>query len=243
MPAVLQVDPLDRVFRPADGLPAWPLLLPPENISRLVIVDKVDPSALNTDVPADPVDLEAFRREPLPAAEPPFGPDPEVAPAGKENSAQSLVTYSTVLPHDPQQPPGYKDSSNSSDEGNFSANNSDISGSFQGGLWELDDPRRSCSFNSVEQLSAEASEPEDEGRGDGDLFYLGYAGDASEEEEDQTDSELLKMVPAEESRPLLAVDGPCEPPPSSLRAAAACSVAPFYLPQFTSGSHGGEPQP
>lgn len=271
-----QVDPRDHMFRPANGLPAWPLLLPPppENISKLVIVDKVDPSALNADVvqdpvPADPADSEADRPQPLPGAEPPFVLDldalnsfnPGVSEEEEENSAQSLVTYATVLPRDPQQQLllCYKDgsgSSSSSDEGNFSANNSDISGSFPGGLWELDDPRRSCSFNSVEQLS-EASEQEDEGRvrGEKGLFYLGvegYPGEESEEEEeeeeDQTDTELLKKVPGREGRPaeshpLLELENSNESPPSPQAQASAYGFSPFYLPQFRTPTQDGEPQP
>lgn len=265
-----QVDPLDHMFRPAYGLPAWPLLLPPpppENISKLVIVDKVDPSALNVDVvqdpvPADPADSEADRPQPLPDAEPPFVLDLDAlnnfnpGVSEEENSAQSLVTYATVLPRDPrQQLLRYKDgsgSSSSSDEGNFSANNSDISGSFPGGLWELDDPRRSCSFNSVEQLS-EASEQEDEGRvrGEKGLFYLGvegYPGEESEEEEDQTDTKLLKKVPGREGRPaeshpLLELENSNESPPSPQAQASAYGFSPFYLPQFRTGTQDGEPQP
>lgn len=266
-----QVDPLDHMFRPANGLPAWPLLLPPpppENISKLVIVDKVDLPALNVDVvqdavPADPADSEADRPQPLPGAEPPFVLDLDALTSfnpgvseEEENSAQSLVTYATVLPRDPQQQQlHYKDgsgSSSSSDEGNFSANNSDISGSFPGGLWELDDPRRSCSFNSVEQLS-EASEQEDEGRvrGEKGLFYLGvegYPGDESEEEEDQTDTELLKKVPGREERPaeshpLLEVENSTESPPSPQAQASTYNFSPFYLPQFRTRTQDGKPQP
>lgn len=259
------------MFRPADDLPARPLLLLPlENISKLVVMDKIDLSVLNVDVvqdpvPVDPVDSEADCPQPLPASQPPFVLDldalssfkPEQEdPARKENSAQSFVTYSTVLLQDPQQQhqqQHYKDgssgSSSSSDEGNFSANNSDISGSFQGGLWELDDPRRSCSFNSVEQLS-EASEQEDEGRvrGEKDLFYLGvegYPGDESEDEKDETDTELLKSVPGREERPteshpLLAGGDSSEPPlPPPSAQAPAYSLAPFYLPQFRTQSQDG----
>ncbi|XP_075872070.1 leptin receptor [Nelusetta ayraudi] len=263
-----RVDPLDHMFRPAHGLPAWPLLLPPpppENISKLVIVVKVDPSVPNVDVvqdpvPADPADSEADRPQPLPGAEPPFVLDLDALTSfnpgvSEENSAQSLVTYATVLPRNPQQQQQlqllqrYKDgsgSSSSSDEGNFSANNSDISGSFPGGLWELDDPRRSCSFNSVEQLS----EQEDEGgvRGEKGLFYLGVESEEEEEEEDQTDAELLKKVPGREGRPaeshpLLQVENSSESPPAPQAQASAYGFSQFYLPQFTTRTQDGEPQP
>lgn len=178
---------------------------------------------------------------------------PRVQPLeSKDYLTQSSVTYATVLLRDPQQEQRlhYKDGSgsgsSSSDEGNFSANNSDISGSFPGGLWELDDPRRSCSYNSVEELS-ETSEQEDEGevRGEKNLYYLGmeYPGEESEEDEEQTDvetkSELLKNVVlsregcSTESRPLLELGDSTQLPPM-------CGFSPFYLPQFRTAQCDGQ---
>lgn len=198
-------------------------------------------------------------------AEPPLG--------STDSSAQSSVTYATVLLSQPKQNQQsihlhYKDSSgsSSSDEGNFSANNSDISGSFPGGLWELDscrggevdDPRRSCSYNSVEELS-ETSEQEDEGevRGEKDLFYLGMdhpaEDDESEEEqtEEETKIELLKNVvlnredcPAE-SQHLLGLEDLSDT--TEHRLASTCGFSPLYLPQFrtvpcTRQPHESKPQ-
>lgn len=277
-----------------EGLQAWPLLLPSENISTVVIVDKVDLSALNTDLDQTPLvpltpesassssiplvpglESEADQPQPVPSEEqmgaaPPFalnldaltslspGVDlvepPGVQPSEiKEYSAQSSVTYATVVLRNPQQEQQlrYKDGSggsgsSSSDEGNFSANNSDISGSFPGGLWELDDPRRSCSYNSVEELS-ETSEQEDEGevRGEKDLYYLGmeYPGEESEEDEEETEvetkSELLKSVVlsregrSTESSPLLELGDSTQLPPP-------CGFSPFYLPQFRTAQRDGQ---
>lgn len=171
-------------------------------------------------------------------------PPVEQPPGSTDSSAQSSVTYATVLlshPKQDQQPIHlhYKDGSgsSSSDEGNFSANNSDISGSFHGGLWELDDPRRSCSYNSVEELS-ETSEQEDgeEAREEKELYYLGMdyraededsEGD-QEEREEETAAELLKSVVlgredcSVESHPLLGAEDSSEPRGVSL----------LYLPQF-----------
>uniref|UniRef100_H3DL77 Leptin receptor n=1 Tax=Tetraodon nigroviridis TaxID=99883 RepID=H3DL77_TETNG len=136
----------DHMFHPPEGSPAWPLLLPPENISKVVVVVEQAwpeggerlPDRDDSPPPPDLDYLEAGGVE-----------DPLAADAG--SSAQSSVTYATVLLSDPKQQDG--GGCSSSDEGNFSANNSDISGSFPGGLWELDAPRRSCSYNSVEELS------------------------------------------------------------------------------------------
>ena len=167
-------------------------------------------------------------------------------PGSANSSGQSSVTYATVLLSGPKQEQQsihlhYKDGSgssgsSSSDEGNFSANNSDISGSFHGGLWDLDDPRRSCSYNSVEELS-ETSEQgdEEEVREEKDLYYLRMDYPAEDEEseededqrEDETTLELLKSVVLNredcsvESHPLL---GPED--------SSACGVSPLYLPQF-----------
>lgn len=188
-------------------------------------------------------------------------PPADQPPGSTNSSAQSSVTYATVLLSDPKQgqQPGhlhYKDGSgsSSSDEGNFSANNSDISGSFPGGLWELDscrggemdDPRRSCSYNSVEELS-ETSEQEDEEevREGKDLYYLGMdypAEDEGSEEdkeqrEEETKIELLKNVILNredcsvELHPLLGPEDSSKLPSASTR-----GFSPLYLPQFRTAS-------
>nr|AHL37670.1 truncated leptin receptor [Oreochromis niloticus] len=183
-------------------------------------------------------------------------------PGSTENSGQSSVTYTAVLVSNPsqdQQPPihlPYKDGSgnSSSDEGNFSANNSDISGSFPGGLWELescrglemDDPRRSCSYNSVEELSQNSDQEEEhEVRREKDLYYLGMDYPAEDEESEKEDGqsedeeakvELLKSTPLNrghcslELHPLLGQDNPSEP--GILPSPSTCGFAMPYLPQF-----------
>lgn len=169
-------------------------------------------------------------------------------PGSTDSSAQSSVTYATVLLSQPKQNQHlrYKDGSgsSSSDEGNFSANNSDISGSFPGGLWDLDDPRRSCSYNSVEELS-ETSEQEDERgvRGEKDLFYLGMDHPAEDEESEEEQTEeatkigLLKNVVLNredcprESQHLLGHEEPTEH-----HLANHGGFNPLYLPQFRTAS-------
>lgn len=244
------------MFRPPEGFPAWPLLLSSENISKVVIVDKVDLSARNASPDptlsihlhggAAPQVEQAWPEgsEPLPGsdASPPPNLDyseadgvegPPAADAG--SSAQSLVIYSTLLLCDPKQQQQHslqlhdKDGGgcSSSDEGNFSANNSDISGSFPGGFWELDAPRRSCSYVSGEELS-ETSGHGDSGMGEEkDLYYLGM--DSGDDESEQPKAKLVQNVDVNrdgcsvESRPLL------EPTNST------CDVSALYLPQFRPG--------
>ncbi|XP_076583053.1 leptin receptor [Chaetodon auriga] len=279
-----KADTFDHLFRPPDGLPAWPLLLPSENFSKIVIVDKVDLSALTTalvqaplvsltpdqaaassiTLPPEVDQAQLVEREALLGGAPSFAlnldaltsssprldqlqlvdPRADQPPGSTDGSAQSSVTYTTVLLSDPKQHLHYKDGSgsSSSDEGNFSANNSDISGSFPGGLWELDDPRRSCSYNSVEELS-ETSEQEDEeeAREEKDLYYLGmdYPAEDEDSEEDEEQREeatktgLLKNVVLNredccvESHPLLGPEDSSE-----LLTAPTRGCSPLYLPQF-----------
>lgn len=247
-----QANTFDHMFRPPEGFPAWPLLLPSENISKVVIVDKVDLSALSASRnPTAAVsmhllggaDSQVERAWPegselLPGedASPPPNLDYSEADgvrrplaADTASSAQSSVTYTTVLLCDPkqQQQPLYlhdKDGGgcSSSDEGNFSANNSDISGSFPGGLLELDDPRRSCSYMSVEELSETSEHSNREAGEEKDLYYLGldYGADESEEEEPKA---LNREGCSVELRPLL------EPTNST------CNISVLYLPQFRTG--------
>ncbi|KAK2835249.1 hypothetical protein Q5P01_015733 [Channa striata] len=300
-----KAETFDHLFQPVEGLQAWPLLLPPENISKVVIVEKADLSGLTTALIQTPLvslspdpavslppgledqQTQFMGREMLPDGAPSLAlnldaltsshpkiealqPDdsPEDQPPGSTvSSAQSSVTYATVLLSQPKQEQQhiclhYKDGSgsSSSDEGNFSANNSDISGSFPGGLWELDscrggemeDPRRSCSYNSVEELS-ETSEQEDEGdaKEGKDLYYLGMdypaEDEESEEEEEQreeeTKIELLKNVVLDmescsvELHPLLGPGGPTEPLSASTR-----GFSPLYLPQFRTVPCANQPQ-
>ncbi|KAK5869629.1 hypothetical protein PBY51_024331 [Eleginops maclovinus] len=173
---------------------------------------------------------------------------PDQTSGSNDSSTQSSVTYATVLPSGLKQDGS---GSSSSDEGNFSANNSDISESFLGGLWELDNcqvgdidaPRRSCSYNSVDELS-ETSDQEDEGegevRGNKDLFYPRMdfpVGDKKSLEDEQrreeTNIELLNNVVlnredcAVEVHPLL---GPDES--SELQSASTHCFSPTYQPQF-----------
>ncbi|KAM4738748.1 leptin receptor [Anableps anableps] len=170
------------------------------------------------------------------------------------SSVQSSVTYSKVLNTDTNQdhPPlhlHYKEGSRSSysDEGNFSANNSETSESFPCGLWEVDicrgsesdDPRRSCSYNSEKELS-ETSEQEDEADmgQEKPLHYLdiGHLPEDEESEEEEPQTELLKSTHLNredcsiELHPLLNPDESMDP--KKLVQVSTCSFASLYMPQY-----------
>ncbi|XP_016886817.1 leptin receptor isoform X2 [Cynoglossus semilaevis] len=273
-----------HLFQTPEGLPAWPLLLPSENISHVVIVDKPDlctltraislPPESDTELDhsgeftelsglmmgeAPPLDHLNTSTMSLPRIDDLLPDDSRTDqhPDSAENSAQSSVTYSTVMPPDmkEEQHCHYREGSgsSSSDEGNFSANNSDISESIPCGLQELgscqggevDDPRRSCSYNSVEELS-ETSEQEDEGEAgrEKDLYYLKVEYPEEEEEEDEEgereDNEWHREGAAKlkvhknillnrsdccvESQPLLRAEDPGTP--------VETLASLLYLPQF-----------
>uniref|UniRef100_A0A4W5PUX2 Leptin receptor n=1 Tax=Hucho hucho TaxID=62062 RepID=A0A4W5PUX2_9TELE len=212
-----KAETMEQLFRQPDGLPAWPPLLISETISQATIVEKTGPPDKDSIlIPASTpslLDLEVPEEEETPQI--------PVLPRSVESSSQTSMTYAMVLLSDNPCRLYKQDGSlsRSSDEGNFSCNNSDISGSFRRGLWELEnshsragesglDPQRSCSYNYVEEFS-ETSEQEDEalrGAKDGgmeekDLYYLGMGcQEESEEEEEEKRREenkgamLLKEV-------------------------------------------------
>ncbi|KAM4575610.1 leptin receptor [Fundulus diaphanus] len=275
------MDRFEYLFQPPEGLQA--LSLPPEKISKVIVVNK----ALTEALVQTPKSLSL---ESAVALTNPFLPSSDqllecetvlrgaissdsLTTSNKTNnklqavnglveqgsgtsnsSARSSVTYTKVLVTDANQdhPPlhlHYKEGSgcSSSDEGNFSANNSDTSESFPGGLWEQDscrgtesdDARRSCSYNSVKELS-ETSEQEDEVdiRQEKPLYYLeiGHPPDDEESEEEKPKSELLKSVHLNredcpvELHPLLS---PEESMDASMHLqATTCSFASLYMPQY-----------
>ncbi|CAB1332217.1 unnamed protein product, partial [Coregonus sp. 'balchen'] len=220
-----KAETMEQLFRQPEGLPDWPPLFISETISQVTIVEKTGPPAPDKDsilIPASAPSLLDSEVPEVPEEE--ETPQPPELPRSVESSAQSSVTYAMVLLSDDPRRLYKQDGSHSrsSDEGNFSANNSDISGSFPGGLWELEnsysrageldlDPYRSCFYKYVEEFS-ETSEQEDEALGgerDGgmegmeekDLYYLGMGcQEESEEEEEEEEREentgamLLKEV-------------------------------------------------
>ncbi|XP_028300361.1 leptin receptor isoform X2 [Gouania willdenowi] len=250
-----KADTFHHLVRAPEGLPVWPLLLPPEKISKVIIMDQIKTTRRSSVVCLTP---DHATDGPISVSQ--FGPEVvhfealssiamvtekevvlpvQQCQSGAESSAQSSVTYATVQHSDPKhQEEGIhlhdkegsgSSGSSSSDEGNFSAN-SDISGSFPSGLWELYtvDPRRSCSYNSVEELS-ETSEHEN----GNELYYLGMdfpaEDEQSEEDEEQPTGITLKTSSLSregsvESHPLLGPQVSSEP-------------TLLYLPQFRTVPH------
>ncbi|KAL2089708.1 hypothetical protein ACEWY4_014396 [Coilia grayii] len=213
-----KMENIESLFRHPDGLTACPLLLVSEVISEAEIVEKTVPTAFKKEQELGGVCEETtamlLSRDPLSDSATGLisggssGISETPESSGQSSaSGQSSVTYATVLlnnkpcrgRHHKQNP---ENLSNSSDEGNFSANNSDISGSFSGGLWELEqsdlepaeaDHRHSCSYNSVEEEFSEAFEEEDEvlagQRVSSQLYYLGISCQDDDDDDDDDDNE------------------------------------------------------
>lgn len=190
---------MENLFPHPEGLTACPLLLVSERICEMEVFDK--PQALECGKDKNSVNIERTS-----TSSPLLGDSSEPlsleasASATPETSGQSSVMYSAILLSDP---PGLlrkqqESLSSSSDEGNFSANNSDISGSFPGGLWDLENhvcldsgnPRHSSLYNSVEELSETSEYEASESTGGGkDLYYLAVNEKEEEEEDEENDDE------------------------------------------------------
>uniref|UniRef100_A0A096MCV1 Leptin receptor n=1 Tax=Poecilia formosa TaxID=48698 RepID=A0A096MCV1_POEFO len=248
------IDGFEYLFRPPEGLQASPL--PPEKISKVTVVNKTLTKAfVQTPTLLAPPSVVASTNSFLPCLNPRTANAlVEQSSATTNSSAQSSVTYSKVLHTDtnPDHPPlhlHYKEGSRSSysDEGNFSANNSDTSETFPGGLWEVDsyhgtesdDPRRSYSYNSEKELS-EVSEQEDDldvGQKKA-LHYLdiGHPPEDEENEEEESQTELLKSAHliredcSAELYPLLNPDDSTDP--KTLVQVSTCSFSSLYMPQY-----------
>ncbi|CAN9500887.1 unnamed protein product [Ophioblennius macclurei] len=149
-----KVDAFDQLFRPPEGLPAWPLLLPSERISNVIVVDKSQTIALIQNpqlvsLSAEQATAIAISLSPgfdrrvsqLGESEGLLSGDPSSAvtldaltderrpPASPaDTSAQSTVAYATVLPSElnqDQQPFRLRDKESS---GNSSSDEGNFSG-------------------------------------------------------------------------------------------------------------------
>ncbi|KAG7326283.1 hypothetical protein KOW79_009684 [Hemibagrus wyckioides] len=227
-----------NLFGHQEGLTACPLLSMSENLCEVEIVEKLfileedhEEKALlhhSVDTEAQSNNLSSIE-----GSLDPLSLDTPTVAASPDTSGQSSVTYSTILVFDQPvlQRKQQESLSSSSDEGNFSANNSDISGSFPGGLCELEshsssegvNPRNSCSYNSVEEFS-ETSEQEDEAsestQVSKELYYMGMneQGEGDElveefKEDDGTEEQISDSSP-------------------ELKLKSSDSDVPLYLPQY-----------
>ncbi|XP_034035456.1 leptin receptor [Thalassophryne amazonica] len=276
-----KVDTFELLLRREEVLPAWPLLLPTENISKAIIVEKPDLSDLTTPV------VQTF--QPSPSPEPNSGiiqidntdsgallggatfveigvddlrtPSPridELQPIDppldhiQDGSDQSSVTYATVLCNlkQDQQLLHLRDKdSSSSDEGNFSSNNSDFSGSFPGGLdscqgEDTNNPPHSCSSNSAEESSKTLEHGDEEVKEERDLYYVGIC-DPEEDQQKQRqrngkERQDIKSEPRENvglnKEHFPAESSPMGPEGSinsgELLSGSTCGFSPVYLSQF-----------
>ncbi|XP_056316006.1 leptin receptor [Danio aesculapii] len=228
-----QIDTMESLFPHSEGLTACPLLLVSESICEVEIIEKPHPLTIehlkdNEVLPSgDKTTTDSFLQgdssEALEAS---------TATPTPETSGQSSVTYSTILLSDqPSQLQKQQESlSSSSDEGNFSANNSDISGSFPGGLWDLENsnPRHSSSYNSVEEFSETSEQDYEALENTGvakDLYYLEMTEEEKEEEEEDEPEEGQNKNP----RPLLESQNS-----TACNSSSMSHSIPLYLPQFRS---------
>lgn len=242
---------MESLFPHSEGLTACPLLLVSESICEVEIIEKPHPVTLEHE--KDKVlmynsgDKTTTGSAVLADSSEPLSLEASTAAATPETSGQSSVTYSTVLLSDqPSLLRKQQESlSSSSDEGNFSANNSDISGSFPGGLWDLENhvcpdsanPRHSSSYNSVEEFSETSDQDYEASESTGvakDLYYL----DVNEEEKDeeeieetQGEHEKKEIVMRVDARPLLEGKNS-----TSVNSNNVSHSIPLYLPQFRTES-------
>ncbi|KAJ8274499.1 hypothetical protein COCON_G00091240 [Conger conger] len=192
-----KAEAVENLFRHPERLTSCPLLLEMETISEVVIVEKTHPAALREKERA------GWAEKALNAS---------VSSAG--SSALSSIAYATVLPRvegDRSHRRPQESLSSCSDEGNFSANTSDMSGSYPGALWEPEgaplNPRYPChSCTSAEDFS-ENSDQEDQsldGMGSRrDLYYLGMTSQKEEGEEGRPFRRESALGCSPESSPLL----------------------------------------
>ncbi|XP_051563114.1 leptin receptor-like isoform X1 [Myxocyprinus asiaticus] len=242
-----QIDTIENLFPHPEGLTACPLLLVSESICEVEIIEKPLPVILEHKKDKEVLlynsaDIErTITNSPLLGdSSEPLSLEASSSAATPETSGQSSVTYSTILLSDK---PGLlrkqqESLSGSSDEGNFSANNSDISGSFPGGLWDRENhvgsdssnPRHSSSYNSVEEFSETSEQEYEASESTGiakDLNYLGMNEEGKDmEKKENEETEFSEIVMGVDSRPLL------EHKHSTASDSNGASHSIPYLPQF-----------
>ncbi|XP_052455578.1 leptin receptor [Carassius gibelio] len=244
-----QIDTMENLFPHSEGLTACPLLLVSESICEVEIIEKPHPVTLehekdNVVLTYNSGDKTTTSSALLADSSEPLSLEASTAAPTPETSGQSSVTYSTILLSDqPSLLRKQQESlSSSSDEGNFSANNSDISGSFPGGLWDLENhvcsdsanPRHSSSYNSVEEFSDTSDQDYEASENTGvakDLYYLEVNEEEDEDEEEiketQGEQEKNEIVVRVDARPLLESKDS-----TSVDSNNISHSIPLYLPQF-----------
>ncbi|XP_067229146.1 leptin receptor isoform X1 [Chanodichthys erythropterus] len=242
-----QIDTIENLFPHSEGLTACPLLLVSESICEVEIIEKCHPLMLEHEKDNEVLLYNSGNKANTDSAclgdsSEPLSLEASTAAATPETSGQSSVTYSTILLSD--QPALLRKQqeslSSSSDEGNFSANNSDISGSFPGGLWDLENhicsdstnPRHSSSYNSVEEFSETSEQDYEASESTGvakDLYYLEMNEEEKQEEEEDVEEAQDKneIVMRVDARPLLEGKNS-----TAVDSNNVSRSIPLYLPQF-----------
>ncbi|KAI1882825.1 hypothetical protein AGOR_G00238900 [Albula goreensis] len=242
-----KAETIENLFRHPEQITSCPLLLEIETISEAVIVEKV--------LPAMPLEKQQAGW-----ADKALQTSGTSSSASMGGSGQSSVTYATVLPPRERgrawrRPP--ESLSSCSDEGNFSANASDLSGSYPGTPWEPEgmqsNSRRPChSYNSTEEYSENSDQEDQSLDGTGsrrDLFYLGMTSRNEEEEEDlEEEEEEVKgrrfqtgatLDHSLESSPLLSQ---LQPHSHRRESSGSGKGIPLYMPQFQTANNISETQ-
>lgn len=241
----LQIDTMENLFPHSEGLTACPLLLVSESICD-VEIEKCPPLMLEHEKENEALIYNSGEKATTDSARlgdssKSLSLEASTVAATPETSGQSSVTYSTVLLSD--QPALLRKQqeslSSSSDEGNFSANNSDISGSFPGGLWDVcsdnTNPRHSSSYNSVEEFSETSEQDYEASESTGvakDFYYL-----EMNEEEKQEGEEDIEEVQDGQDKNYMEMRVDARPLLEGKNSTAVDSnngshSIPLYLPQF-----------
>lgn len=258
---------IESLFRHPDGLTAFPLLLQSDIISAALIVEKSPPGHLNKDpgrewdseasilipdsssvstAPATGLDSRGTAEDVLRTAE----------SSGQSTASEhSLVTYSNVQFNKKIDPCRLFEGSletvcSSSDEGNFSSNNSDISGSFAEDIWASEHlasrskeptPRHSWSDESGSLEETTDGTPRE--RLSPDLYYLelgchsDQGGDTDDEERKKTTKQQdLELRSFDEEKVRLYCQQATLPSSTSSPNFVSQIGKPLYLPQFPSTS-------
>nr|XP_015210950.1 PREDICTED: leptin receptor [Lepisosteus oculatus] len=259
-----RAETIENLFKHPKRVTSCPLLLESETISEAVILEKMKlGSQEQTTSDASLGKKQELDEDSTHSAcqynEESLVQERSMHSTTPERSAQSIIQYATVLLPDvpihlyKQQ----KSISSSSDEGNFSANNSDISGSFPNNLWDVENqscknsaqenPRNICSFNSTEELSETSDQDDyvlDEMCTGNDLYYVGVASNDEENGEEEKESFLMENshVPSQDRDEIMQESNPLLGCHSFLNVKVnkkdvPAKNIPLYMPQFQTSSN------
>ncbi|KAJ8409413.1 hypothetical protein AAFF_G00228140 [Aldrovandia affinis] len=228
-----KAETVENLFRHPERLTSCPLLLETETVSEAVIVEVLPAVALEEER-AGWVE-RALQMSTTPSS----------SSSSSSSSAcgldRSSITYATVLPTGERGRAHRRPQErlrSCSDEGNFSANASDLSGSYPEAPWEPDGVPSNLrrSYTSTEEFSENSDQEDQSLDGTGSRRDLCCSGLASKDEEEGfgTEATLEHLV---ESCPLLDKQDP-----RSHGEEWSGRGIPFYVPQFQTAAPVSESQ-